>query len=61
MNGNEQLGLIVIIEEEARSENQQEKRKSAGQVLPVTVLHSHMSKKRKSAGQVLIAYYRFAY
>ena len=45
----------------ARSKNQQEKRKSAGQVLPVTVLRSHMSNKRKSAGRVLIAYYRFAY
>ena len=32
----------------------QKKRKSAGQVLPITVLRTQMSKKRKSAGQLVL-------
>ena len=45
--------LPFCVRKWARSGNQQEERKSAGEVLPITVLRSQMSKRRKSAGQVL--------
>ena len=59
------LKLIAFENEQEADRNQQEKRKSAGQVLPITVLRSQMSKKQKSAGKAKIsrtslAYYRFA-